>query len=170
MTRKNDMEIVSHHRILYSLLALLFALAVISPISAAAQTNTAVNLIFIHHSCGENWLNDGLLARTLNENGYHAADISYGWREYGDCTDTGDWPMWFTDEVMPLVYTEYHAMSAPNAIPAAAGENTIILFKSCFPCSDVGDSMEDEMAVYESLLPYFSEHPDKLFTSLRRRR
>ena len=64
---------------------------------------------------------------------------------------------------MDLVYNEKSAMTAPNAISAAAGENTIIMFKSCYPCSDVGGSMNDEQAVYESLLPYFSAHPGKLF-------
>ena len=126
------------------------------------EADTMTNLIFIHHSCGENWLNDGL-CQALNEHGYHVADINYGWREYGDYTDTADWPMWFTDEVMPLVYREQNAMTAPNAVPAAAGDNSIVMFKSCFPNSDVGESMEDETAVYESLLPYFAAHPDKLF-------
>jgi hypothetical protein len=126
------------------------------------ETASAANLIFIHHSCGENWLNDGL-CQALNDNGYHVADIYYGWREYGDHTDTADWPMWFTDEVMGPVYRELNAMTAQNAIPPAAGENGIVMFKSCFPNSDVGTGMEDETAVYESLLPYFSEHPDKLF-------
>ncbi len=130
-----------------------------TPEPAAA---TVANLIFIHHSCGENWLNDGLCL-ALNDNGYHVADIYYGWREYGDYTDTADWPMWFTDEVMGQVYREQNAMTAQNAIPPAAGESGIVMFKSCFPNSDVGAGMGDEMAVYESLLPYFAAHPDKLF-------
>ena len=143
------------------------AATAIPPVSepdATLKTGTAsiANLIFIHHSCGENWLNDGL-CRTLNDNGYHVADISYGWREYGDHTDTVDWPMWFTDEVMPLVYQEQDAMTAPNSIAPAEGDNRIVMFKSCFPNSDAGESMEDEIAVYNSLLPYFSEHPDILF-------
>ncbi len=150
-------------RALCALLSLLCALAAaVLPVSAFAQNDTAVNLVFIHHSCGENWLIDGL-NEALNENGFYTADISYGWREYGDNTDTFDWPTWFTDTVMPLVYREHGTISAENTIEAAAGENTIVMFKSCYPCSDVGGSMEDEMAVYESLLPYFEAHPDKMF-------
>ncbi|MBN1777018.1 MAG: hypothetical protein JW811_02755 [Clostridiales bacterium] len=157
------MKTKNHNRFGYTLLALLITLIVLeAPVSCAAEADSTVNLIFIHHSCGANWLNDGL-CQALNESGYHVADIYYGWREYGDRTDTGDWPMWFTDEVMPLVYQEKDAMTAPNAIPAAAGENTIVMFKSCYPCSDVGNSMEDEQAIYNSLLPYFSAHPDKMF-------
>jgi hypothetical protein len=123
---------------------------------------SAANLIFIHHSCGENWLNDGL-CQALNDNGYHVADIYYGWREYGDHTDTINWPAWFTDDVMNLVFAEMDTMTAPNAIQPAAGENEIIMFKSCFPNSDVGSDIMDEMDIYNGLLPYFEQHPDKMF-------
>ena len=122
----------------------------------------SVNLVFIHHSVGENWLNDGL-CRALNDHGYHVADIYYGWREYGDHTDTVDWPMWFTDEVMGLVYQEMGNMTAPNTLRPAPGENTIVMFKSCFPNSDVGSDISDEKAIYDSLLPYLQQHPDKMF-------
>jgi len=121
-----------------------------------------VNLIFIHHSCGENWLNDGLNT-ALNDSGFHVADTYYGWREYGDNTDTTDWPTWFTDSVMQLVYTETGTMTANNSIPPAAGENEIVMFKSCYPNSDVGNDIADEQAIYNSLLPYFESHPDKMF-------
>lgn len=123
---------------------------------------SAVNLVFIHHSCGENWLNDGL-CQALNDSGYHVADIYYGWREYGDRTDTHDWPMWFTDEVMGLVYQELGNMTAQNTLEPAPGENTIVMFKSCFPNSDVGSDISDEKAIYNSLLPYLQGHPERMF-------
>jgi hypothetical protein len=128
----------------------------------AGVDGSVVNLVFIHHSVGENWLNDGL-CQALNDSGYHVADIYYGWREYGDNTDTVSWPTWFTDEVMDLVYQEMNTMTAQNALEAAAGENTVIMFKSCFPNSEVGSDASDEMAIYDSLLPYFEQHPDKMF-------
>ena len=127
-----------------------------------AQPAGPVNLVFIHHSVGENWLNDGL-CQALNESGYHVADIYYGWREYGDHTDTTDWPTWFTDEVMPLVYADLETMTAPNNLDAGPGENTVVMFKSCFPNSDVGSDISDEVALYQSLLPYFGQHLDKMF-------
>jgi hypothetical protein len=126
------------------------------------EGESAVNLIFIHHSCGENWLNDGL-CQALNGNGYHVADIYYGWREYGDHTDTTDWPAWFTEDVTNLVYAQMNAMTAQNTIRPAAEENEIIMFKSCFPNSDVGSDITDEMDIYNGLLPYFEQHPDKMF-------
>lgn len=130
--------------------------------STGPAGDVKANLVFIHHSVGENWLNEGLCS-ALNERGYHVADIYYGWREYGDRTDTVDWPMWFTDEIMGLVYDEMGSMTAANALRPAPGENTIVMFKSCFPNSDVGSDISDEKAIYRSLLPYFSAHTDKMF-------
>jgi hypothetical protein len=129
---------------------------------SAGTERAAANLVFIHHSVGENWLNDGL-CQALNGRGYHVADIYYGWREYGDRTDTIDWPVWFDDKVMGLVYQEMGNMTAPNTLQPAAGENTIIMFKSCFPNSDVGSDISDERAIYNGLLSYFEEHPEKMF-------
>jgi hypothetical protein len=135
---------------------------VTQPSGTEATGSAAVNLVFIHHSVGENWLNDGL-CQALNGRGYHVADIYYGWREYGDYTDTTDWPTWFTDKVMALVYTEMGSMTAPNTLQPAPGENTIVMFKSCYPNSDVGSDIADEQAIYDNLLPYFEQHPDKMF-------
>lgn len=135
----------------------------IDTVPEPVQTGMAEkNLVFIHHSVGENWLRQGL-AGALNKHGYHVADITYGWREFGDHTDTSDWPVWFTDAVMGLVYPELGTMSAENSISPADADNWIVLFKSCFPNSDVGDSIADEMAVYNSLLPYFASRQDKMF-------
>lgn len=131
-------------------------------VSTTSAERSTVNLVFIHHSVGENWLNDGL-CRALNDNVYHVADIYYGWRAYGDNTNTADWPTWFTDEAMGLVYQELGQMTAPNNLDPAPGENTIVMFKSCFPNSDVGSDISDEKAIYNSLLPYMEAHPDKMF-------
>lgn len=150
-------------------LALMFVAAVslIAWPSPAQAAPAAVNLIFIHHSVGSNWLGDGL-SSGLNASGYHVADITYGWTGgtgtvYGDRTDTGDWATWFTDPVMGLVYAEMDAMSASNTVDPAAGGNTIVMFKSCFPNSDVGSDITDEKNTYNGLLAYFQAHPDKMF-------
>ena len=131
-------------------------------VSLAPAYGETVNLIFIHHSVGENWLNDGL-AEMLNANKIHVADTYYGWSDMGDYTDTKDWPKWFNDDVMPSVYSKLDTETASNSIAPGNGENTIIMFKSCFPNSDVGKSIDDEKAIYDSLLAYFAQHPDKLF-------
>ena len=64
---------------------------------------------------------------------------------------------------MDLLYPWMDLSSGSNTLDPAAGENTIVMFKSCFPNSNVGSSITDEQAIYNSLLPYFQEHPDKMF-------
>jgi hypothetical protein len=64
---------------------------------------------------------------------------------------------------MGLAYEELGNMTAPNVLEPVPGQNTIVMFKSCFPNSDVGSDISDEKAVYNSLLSYFAQHPDKMF-------
>lgn len=46
----------------------------------AAPPDKTVKLVFIHHSCGENWLSDGNgnLGKTLDQNNYFVSDTNYG--------------------------------------------------------------------------------------------
>ena len=130
-----------------------------------------VRLVFIHHSCGQNWLADGNgnLGIALNDNNYYVCDTNYGWDaqtddNLGDHTNTENWPSWFNDTKMPYVYaTASHETWNHNDIAQPSGENEIIMFKSCYPLSEVGDSINDEKAVYSGLLSYFAAHQDKLF-------
>ena len=129
-----------------------------------------VKLIFIHHSCGSNWLADGNgnLGSSLNSNNYYVSESDYGWDaqpndNQGDHTDTSDWPSWFNNVIMPYVYNSNYHSAYTNTITNPGGENEIIMFKSCFPLSEVVDSIDDEKVIYNSLLPYFAAHPNKLF-------
>jgi hypothetical protein len=136
-----------------------------------AMPTTPVRLVFIHHSCGANWLADGNgeLGIALNDNNYYVCDTYYGWDaatddSLGDYTDTGNWPDWFNNAKMPYVYaTSSHETWSGNDIAQPAGENEIIMFKSCYPLSEVGDGIDDEKAIYNGLLTYFAAHQDKLF-------
>ena len=146
--------------------------------------DTPVKLIFIHHSCGENWLTDGYgdLGQTLGENNYFVSDTNYGWGPdaIGDRTDIPDWLEWFRGEQTELItqalYNESGQMSSysrPLADPG--GENTIVMFKSCFPNSELSGGPDDTAGtyadlsvsgakyVYNELLQYFVTRPDKLF-------
>ncbi len=130
-----------------------------------------VKLLFIHHSCGGNWLADGNggLGAALNRNNYYVSETNYEWDaepndNLGDHTDTSDWPSWFNATKMPFVYmNNAHYAYNGNTVADPGGENSIIMFKSCFPNSEVGDSINDEKAIYNSLLPYFGVHTDKMF-------
>ena len=144
-----------------------------------------VKLVFIHHSTGENWLRDdyGTLGRTLDAANYFVSDTNYGWGPggIGDTTDIIDWPKWFgpqrSEEVLKALFNESAQNSAyTRTLKDPGGENEIILFKSCFPNSELGGSPGDPpapgsyeltvgsaKAIYIGLLDYFASRPDKMF-------
>jgi hypothetical protein len=154
-----------------------------------------VKLIFIHHSTGGNWLADpgnneqgGGLGRALMESNYFASATNYGWGPdgIGDRTDIINWPEWFTgpnrDTILAALYSESGQNFGdfgdwPRLAQDPGGENQIILFKSCFPNSNLGGSPADPpasapnedmtvanaKAVYNQLLTYFATRQDKLF-------
>ena len=143
-----------------------------------------VKLIFIHHSCGENWLTDGNgdLGHTLSENNYFVSDTNYGWGpdSIGDATDIVNWTQWFTGPESERYTNALYNESGQNAsytrtLTDPGGENTIVMFKSCFPNSNLagnpddppGDYEEQTVSgakyVYNNLLTYFQTRPDKLF-------
>jgi hypothetical protein len=141
-------------------------------------------LIFIHHSCGENWLADdnGGLALELGRNNYFVSDTNYGWGPdaIGDRTDIPDWLEWFCgpdhDRYLTALFNEHGQNSEySRQLSDRGGENQVILFKSCFPNSNLEGSPGDPPAseadysiggakyVYNQLLTYFKTRPDKLF-------
>jgi len=143
-----------------------------------------VRLVFIHHSTGENWLMDdyGGLGLALAENNYFVSDTNYGWGPdaIGDRTDIPNWLEWFrsenTDEFIQALLREgeqHAAYSRP--LPDPGGENEIVVFKSCFPNSELGGSPDDPATpgtdltvgnaryVYNEILQYFATRPDRLF-------
>lgn len=161
------------------------------PVSAQSDDpgppSETVRLIFVHHSCGENWLADdhGGLGRALGQNNYFVSDTNYGWGpdSIGDRTDITDWPAWFTGPDSARYLAALYAESEQNSwytrdLPDPGGENQIIMFKSCFPNSNLEGSPNDPpargdwltvgnaKAIYNELLVYFSTRPDKLFIAI----
>lgn len=143
-----------------------------------------VRLIFIHHSTGENWLNDenGGLARALQANNYFPSDTNYGWGPdaIGDRTDIPNWTEWFASEntgrYMQAVFQESEVHSPfERTLQNPGGENQVILIKSCFPNSALEGNPNDPPTpgsdltvgnakyVYNEILKYFKTRPDKLF-------
>lgn len=157
--------------------------------------DTTAKLIFIHHSTGENWLadDDGGLGIGLRDNHYFVSDTNYGWgpQSIGDSTDIGHWWTWFrgaaASTYLSALYGESEPHSSYSRLPSnPGGENEIVLFKSCFPNSQLGGSPSDPAAgtdnplrgrdssspfhtvanakgIYNDILEYFSTRPDKLF-------
>jgi hypothetical protein len=161
----------------------------------ANPPSAPMRLIFIHHSTGEGWLADdqGGLGLALRDNSYFVSDTNYGWGPdgIGDTTDIGHWFTWFRGPQSATYLSALYAESEQHAeysrlANAPSGENTIILFKSCFPNSHLEGKPNDPPAtgnnplreqesasehmtvanakgIYNDLLPYFATRQDKLF-------
>jgi hypothetical protein len=148
-----------------------------SPVADVTMPGSVVKMIFIHHSTGSDWIASGIgnLGTALNANNYYVTESDYGWTagavasscggtDIGNRTDIADWPCWFTDETMPYVYSNTSHFDYPtNTLTDPGGDCQIVMFKSCFPNSEVGSSIDDEKAIYNSLLAYFAAHQDKMF-------
>jgi hypothetical protein len=133
----------------WSLSPMLFAAANLTDTNQPPQV---LRLFFIHHSTGENWLNDdfGGLGAALRDNNYYVSDSNYGWGpdSIGDTTDIGHWYLWFRSPGSPSYLAAVYAASEQNCSysrwsDSPAGPNQIILFKSCFPNSALQGSLDD---------------------------
>jgi hypothetical protein len=160
-------------------------------LSAAAQDPSPpglpVKLVFIHHSVGEGWLADGNggLGEALGRNNYFVSDSNYGWgpQGIGDRTDITDWPEWFTGPQSPAYTQALYRLRETRSpftrrVRDPGGENRIVMFKSCFPNSELegrpadpprrgeGLTVSNAKAIYNELLDYFASRPDKLFIAV----
>ena len=166
-------------------------------VDSPAPPPAPLKLIFIHHSCGENWLadEDGGLGIALRENGYFVSDVNYGWGSpcaacedcwgaIGDCTDILHWDDWFSGPGsgvhLQALSTEFvqHAAYTRDLDPDPSRENEIILFKSCYPNSNLGGRPGDPpgtaegltvgsaKSIYNRILECFATRPDKLFVAI----
>jgi hypothetical protein len=128
-------------------------LYLLAPAQALALNTGApgetVKLVFIHHSTGQNWLEDwhGQLGQGLMNSNYFVSDTNYGWGpdSVGDLTDIGHWWIWFRSENRDAYLGALFANSEQNSEYSRlgddpGGENQIIMFKSCFPNSHLGGS------------------------------
>ncbi|NLF38463.1 hypothetical protein GX586_03400 [bacterium] len=149
--------------------------AIVACCSTAALF-AAQNLLFIHHSVGQNWLDEGRLREQLTAAGYTVHEATYGdsvgadpvpaLNPIGDYTDVQHWHTWF-----------YNHLGALLAWQCPAGEsNMTVMFKSCFPNSAIhedgiapGDPTNENrttwnyQAAYCSLTGVFASCPGVLF-------
>ncbi|MBN2295573.1 MAG: hypothetical protein JXM70_24295 [Pirellulales bacterium] len=176
----------SHSRAVAGVLAIIFTITGCSPVESETQSSPKqiVKLIFVHHSCGENWLADshGGLGAALAKNNCFVSDTNYGWGPdgIGDRTDITNWPEWFTGpRSREYIHALYHESGQhceyTRTLSDPGGENQIIMFKSCFPNSNLqgkptdkptrgeGPTVANAKAIYNELLKYFATQPGKLF-------
>lgn len=155
-----------------------------TPTDDPSAPASIVKLVFIHHSVGSNWLGDGNggLGLALRDNNYFVSDTNYGWGpdSIGDRTDIPDWPDWFSGASAPTylaaLFTESGQHTNYSRLATdPGGENTVVMFKSCYPNSMLQGQPDDAPSatpgytvghakyVYGELLDGFRAHPGKLF-------
>lgn len=144
----------------------------------------------------------GGLGIALRDNNYFVSATNYGWgpiwpdqgQPIGSFTDIIHWPVWFTGQysstILAALYNESNQNICNPSSPSddcfgnwsrlltnPGGENEIIMFKSCFPNSDLYGNPNDPplaepddsytvanaKAVYNEILTYFATRQDKLF-------
>ena len=183
--------------------AAILAAVFIQPCAAAdspVPPSGAIKLVFIHHSSGENWLADppsdfaGGLGIALSNNNYFVSDTNYGWGPdgIGDRTNIGSWWTWFrgpdSQAYLATLYSESAQSCSYTRGADPGGENSVVMFKSCYPNSGLGGSPSDPptpiagnplkgddtldpdvltvgnaKGIYVDLLEYFKTRLDKLF-------
>jgi hypothetical protein len=129
------------------------------------------HLLFIHHSVGQNWLYEGGLKDSLEKLGIGVHSATYG-SDIGQDTDMADWVPKFNDKFAKML--KYDTM--PDILYPDDTENKIIMFKPCFPNSNItgegdppGNPHSEEMtvwnykSVFENLAQRFSGKPEILF-------
>jgi hypothetical protein len=148
------------------ILSIVAFLLVLAAVSLCVEVQASVNppeepvrLIFIHHSCGSNWLSDsnGGLGIALRDNNYFVSDTNYGWGpdEIGSSTDIGHWWLWFrgpdSAEYLDALYAESGQHSSYSRMSTeVSGENEVIMFKSCYPNSALKGDVNDPVPEIDS--------------------
>ena len=157
---------------------------------SSEKPDKKLNLLFIHHSCGATLMadkgekkgeyclypshpNGGGLRSLLKQNNYNVHEATYG-SKIGQDTDINHWHAKFRDHMDIILKTDLQdELHTDDAL------NNIVVFKSCYPNNNIiadgtspGDPDSDVKTLanyktaYNSLLPYFKEHPETLFVAM----
>lgn len=154
---------------------------------SAEAPKQPLDLLFIHHSCGGQWLaapgaeqgtnciyssnpNGGNLRSRLESNSYRVHEASYGSR-IGEKTDIFDWLPKFRQQMDSILSCNSQDLSY-----SADRRNRIVVFKSCFPNNAFRSegtppgepagpvlTVWNAKAAYAALLNEFRRYPHVLF-------
>jgi hypothetical protein len=143
-------------------------------LAGIADKTCHYRLIFLHHSVGEGLLYGGGLSDSLRAMGIFVKGATYG-DEIGENTDMCHWLPKFQNDMDKIIRFKIH----PNRYYGDETTNDIIMFKSCFPNSDItGDGVDagdpysrertlaNYRAVFNELKNIIAGNKDKLFIYL----
>jgi hypothetical protein len=128
-------------------------------------------MIFLHHSVGRGILYEGGLRDSLLELGIVVKGATYG-DEIGEKTDMNDWLPKFQKDMNRILRFKAH----PDRYYSDATTNDIVMFKSCFPNSNIvgnGEMPGDPVSSHRTLANYktafdkiggeMSKYPERLY-------
>ncbi len=128
------------------------------------------NVVFLHHSVGNNLVEQGDVRKLFSNAGYSFYDQGYnnqGMRgpDGGDAGFSYPVPHDNTDpDGLSVVFTQ---KAQPFPVNTLSGllQHEVIIVKSCYPNSNIGseDSMQALKAMYLEMRATMQNHPDKLF-------
>lgn len=131
-------------------------------------------MVFLHHSVGQGILNEGGLRDSLLELGILVKGATYG-DEIGQNTDIKDWFPKFQQDMSRILAFKAH----PDQYYDDNTTNDIVMFKSCYPNSDIagqgempGNPVSPERtfanyrAVFEKIGQEVRQKPQRLFIYL----
>lgn len=136
----------------------------------AAQAGDWRNVIFLHHSVGENLIAQGQVREQFSAAGYHFWDQDYNWKglhdPYGQATGYSyNIPGDNTDPDGLLGIFSQPVFDLPLNTLSGLMQHEVIAFKSCFPASAIisDAQLADHQAWYLKIREFMVQHPEKLF-------
>lgn len=158
------------HRPLIRLSALMIAAILILPFQGTAQAQTTTTIIWLHHSVGYGIIDGGGVREGLTALGYEFYDHGYngdGLR-LADGTWTGtnfDVPddNTYPDGLATIFSQPLH--NPPDNTFSYLMQYDVIMVKSCFPTSNIGDDaqLEADKDYYRTIASRADQYPAKLF-------
>ena len=146
----------------------------VSAMTAKLDESASIRMIFMHHSVGRGLLERGKLREQLLNRGILVKGASFG-DELGEDTDMNFWLEKFRNKMPQILSFQAH----PNQYRTDSITNDIVMFKSCFPNSDLvaegdmpGDpnvpvrSIANYKALFGELKKEFTKYPNTLFIYL----
>jgi hypothetical protein len=154
-----------------------FGRAIVNVIQAAQQQPSVAarqgewrDVIFLHHSVGENLIAQGQVRESLAAAGYSFWDQDYNWKGLrdpqgnptgysynvpGDNTDPDGLNNIFSQPIFGL----------PLNTLSGLMQHDVIAFKSCYPASAIKSDaqLEQHKAWYLKIREFMDQHPEKLF-------
>jgi hypothetical protein len=134
------------------------------PASGAAPTAgkpvkglNGMSFVYLHHSCGSGFLDEGGMSAKLTALGLDVHDITYGDGWIGDNTNPDHFPTTFGEHMDEVLGWEL----------SGGKKHDIVAFKSCFPACDVSsdEMLEAYKGYYNALKPLFAKQPKTLFVA-----